>query len=182
MPPQRAPARHPCETREPVCHGQSPLSAGPCITLALSQAATPSLRTHYRASPLLRMAPTSEHHHPRPRFLQLFAGARLRRTDARISSVTAYSLMSGSNGLGPRGVPASLAMARYELLFAAGTNPSALSNHSFRGSTPSRSDSPVTLRPRLLSCLRIRTPVTGRPARLDTGLAASNYPGGIPTH
>lgn len=52
----------------------------------------------------------------------------------------------------------------------------------FRGSTPSRSASPVTLAPRLLSCLRIYPPVTSRAARLDTGLVASDYPGGLPNH
>jgi hypothetical protein len=52
----------------------------------------------------------------------------------------------------------------------------------FRGSIPSRSASPVTLAPRLLSCLRINQPVTALTARLDTGPVASVYPGGSHTH
>ncbi len=46
----------------------------------------------------------------------------------------------------------------------------------------SRSAPPVTFTARLLSRLRIDTPVTVRAARLDTGLVASDYPGGISTH
>ena len=56
-----------------------------------------------------------------------------------------------------------------------------LQRKTFRGSTPSRSASPVTFAPRLLSCLRIDTAVTTRAARLDTGLAAHDYPGGTLT-
>lgn len=47
----------------------------------------------------------------------------------------------------------------------------------FRSSTPSRSASPVTLAPRLLSYLRINQPVTGLTARFDTGPVAGGYPG-----
>jgi len=118
---------------------------------------------------------------PASSLLHLFAGARLQRTDARISLVTAYSQCQARHGLGPRGVPAPLAIAQRRLLPAGGTNPSALSNQNFRGSTPSRSAPPVTFAPRLLSCLRIDASVTSRAARLDTGLAAHDYPGGILT-
>jgi hypothetical protein len=41
--------------------------------------------------------------------------------------------------------------------------------------------SPVTFAPRLLSCLRIDRTVADPAARLDTGLVASDYPGGSPT-
>ena len=62
-----------------------------------------------------------------------FTGVRLRRTDARISSVTVYSHCQARHGLGPRGVPASLANARYRLLPAGGTSPSALSQDKLFG-------------------------------------------------
>jgi putative transposase len=110
--------------------------------------------------------------------LHLFTGARFQRTDARISLVTTYSQCQARHGLGPRGVSVPLARARHGLLPAGGTKPSALTNQNFRGSTPSGSASPVTFAPRLLSCLRIDAPVTSRAARLDTGLAAHDYPGG----
>jgi hypothetical protein len=174
-------ARHQCETLKFGCHGQSPLGVGPCVALALSQTATPLLDPHYRASSLVRMAPTSTHHRLRPRFLHSFAGARLRRTDTRISLVTACSQCQARHGLGPRGVPVSLAGARHELLPTGGSKPSALTNRNFRGSTPSRSAPPATFAPRLLSCLRIDSSVTSRAARLDTGLVAHDYPGGALT-
>ena len=119
-------AHHQCETLKFGCHGQSPLGVGPCVALALSQTATPSLRSHYRESTLLEVAPTSKHPHPCPRFLHLFTGARLQRTDAWISLVTAYSQCQARHGLGPRGVLLPLANTRHELLPAGGTNPSAL--------------------------------------------------------
>ncbi len=53
---------------------------------------------------------------------------------------------------------------------------------SFRDSTPSRSASPVTIAPRLLSRLRINRPVTSPAARLDTRPAANGYLGGTLTH
>jgi len=67
------------------------------------------------------------------------------------------------------------------LLPAGGSSPSALPTEFFRGSTPSRSAPPVTLAPRLLSCLRTNQSVTGLTVRLDTGPVASGYPGGILT-
>ena len=174
-------ARQRRETREHRCHGQSPLGVGPCFTLALSRAATPLLDLHYQASQLVWVARTSTHHRLRPRFLHLFAGARLQRTDARISLVTACSRCQARHGLGPRGVSVPLARARHGLLPTGGTKPSALTNQNFRGSTPSGSAPPVTFAPRLLSCLRIDAPVTSHAARLDTGLVANDYPGGIHT-
>jgi hypothetical protein len=174
-------ARRLRETREHGWHGQNPHSVGPCFTGALSQAATPLLDPHYQASTLVWMAPTSKHHRPCPRFLHLFTGARFQRTDARISLVTTCSQCQARHGLGPRGVPAPLARARLGLLPAGGTNPSALPTHSFRGSTPSRAAPPATFAPRLLSYLRIDVSVAVHAARLDTGLAAHDYPGGIPT-
>jgi len=113
--------------------------------------------------------------------LHLFTGARLQRTDAWISLVTAYSQCQARHGLGPRGVPAPLAIAQRRLLPTGGTKPSALTHQIFRGSTPSRSAPPVSFAPRLLSCLHIDSPVTRRAARLDTGLVAHDYPGGTLT-
>ena len=52
----------------------------------------------------------------------------------------------------------------------------------FRDSTPSRPASPVTIAPRLLSCLRIKYTVTSAPARLDTRPVASGYLRGVRTH
>jgi hypothetical protein len=126
-------ARQRRETREHGCHGQNPLGVGPCFTLALSQAATPLLDPHYQASTLVWVAPTSVHLRPCPRFLHLFTGARLQRTDARISLVTTCSQCQARHGLGPRGVPMPLARARHRLLPAGGTNPSALPTNSFSG-------------------------------------------------
>ncbi len=119
-------ARHQCETLKFGCHGQNPLGVGPCVAFALSQTATPLLDPHYRASSLVWMAPTSTHHRPCPRFLHLFTGARLRRTDTWISLVTTCSPCQARYGLGPRGVSVPLAIAQHGLLPAGGTNPSAL--------------------------------------------------------
>ena len=131
--PPRERARQLRETRERRCHGQNPLSVGPCFTRALSQAATPLLDPHYRASSLVWMAPTSTHHRPCPRFLDLFTGAHILRTDTWISLVTTCSQCQARYGLGPRGVPAPLAIAQHGLLPARGTNPSALSNDKIFG-------------------------------------------------
>jgi hypothetical protein len=51
----------------------------------------------------------------------------------------------------------------------------------FGTSSPSRSASPVTIAPRLLSCLRIKHGVTAVPARLDTWPVANGYQGGTST-
>jgi hypothetical protein len=96
-------------------------------------------------------------------YYRLFTGARLRRTETRTSSVTAYSRCQARHALGPRGVPAPLAVTRYRLLPVGWTNPSVLSDYSFRGSIPSRSAPPVAFTPRLLSCLRIDAPVIASP-------------------
>jgi len=53
---------------------------------------------------------------------------------------------------------------------------------SYRGSTPSRSASPVTIAPRFLSCLRIKCPVTRTPARLDSRPVANGYLGRLLTY
>ena len=95
-----------CERRKFRYHGQSPHGVGPCFACAFSQAATPLLDPHYRASALLWVAPTSKHHRPCPRFLHLFTGARLPRTAAWISLVTAYSHCQARYGLRPRGASA----------------------------------------------------------------------------
>ena len=53
---------------------------------------------------------------------------------------------------------------------------------TFRGSTPSRSALPVTIAPRLLSCLRIKHSVTTAPARLDSRPVANGYLDRLPTY
>ena len=49
----------PPETDQSRCHGQSPLSVGPCIPDPLSRAGAPSLPSNYQGSPLLLAPPTS---------------------------------------------------------------------------------------------------------------------------
>ncbi len=68
---------------------------------------------------------------PASSLLHLSAGARLPRTDARISLVTTCSPCQARHGLGPRGVGVPLTLTRHALLPARGTNPSALSNGIF---------------------------------------------------
>jgi len=58
--------------------------------------------------------------------LTLVHGCPLARTDVRISLVTAYSRCQARHGLGPREVPARLALAPLGLLLAGATIPSAL--------------------------------------------------------
>ena len=68
------------------------------------------------------------------------------------------------------------------LLLPAGVQkPSAPSNAVISGLHPSQSALSVTIAPRLLSCLRIKQPIAGLPARLDTWPGASSYQGGIHT-
>ena len=59
------------------------------------------------------------------------AGARIQRTETRAFSVTAHSQCQARHGLGPRGAPTPLAVARYRLLPAGGTNPSVLTHQIF---------------------------------------------------
>lgn len=102
----------------------------------------------------------------------------------RYSALLGYPVLAMSGSTGPR-TPGSTRIARRGAIpvvacrwvKTVGTLPL-----KFRGSIPSRSASPVTFTPRLLACLRISPPVTGQTARLDTGLVASDYPGGIFTH
>ena len=68
--------RPPRETDQSRCHGQSPLSVGPCITDPLSRAGAPSLPPRYRGSALLWTPPTPEPRCPLPRWLGLSEGAR----------------------------------------------------------------------------------------------------------
>jgi len=77
----------------------------------------------------------SDFHAPPPAssLIHLFAGARLQRTDARISLVTTRSRCQARHGLGPRGVPTPLARTQRGLLPAGGTSPSALSNAKLFG-------------------------------------------------
>jgi hypothetical protein len=179
-PPQGQP-RQLRETRERQCHGQNPLGVGPCFTLALSRAATPLLDPHYQASQLVWVAPSSTHHRPRPR---LYTCSRVPASSGpmRGSPWLPRALnVRLDTALGPRGVSVPLARARHGLLPAGGPNPSAFSNQNFRGSTPSGSAPPVTFAPRLLISRSIDAAVTTRAARLDTGLAAHDYPGGTLT-
>jgi hypothetical protein len=173
----------------------SPLGVGPCFTRALSRAATRNA-DHAVPGVTARMGGSDFHASPpASSLLHLFAGARFLRTDARKLSptglVTACSRSQAPHGqaphgqarhgLGPRGVSLPLAVARHGLLPTGGSKPSALTNQNFRGSTPSGSASPVTFAPRLLISRSIDAPVTSRAARLDTGLAAHDYPGGTRT-
>jgi len=68
---------------------------------------------------------------PASSLLHLFAGARLQRTVARISLVTAYSQCQARYGLRPRGVSMPLTLTWHGLLPAGNTKPSALSNAVF---------------------------------------------------
>jgi hypothetical protein len=169
---------YPCEMLDFSGRGHNPLGVGPRIDRALSQTAT------RKAAPALpgidATMDGSDFQAPLPMssLLHLFMGARLPRTDTWISLVTACSQCQARHGLGPRGVPAPLAIARRRLLPTGGTKPSALTNQNFRGSTPSGSASPVTFAPRLRISRSIDASVTGYAARLDTGLAAHDYPGG----
>ena len=162
------------------CHGRNPSGVGPCISNTLSQTATPLLGPHYRVPTLVWVAPTSMHP-TRVLALTLVHGCPP-PTDQRLD-LPGYRVFSMSGSTRPRtpGVPAPLAIAQRRLLPTGGTKPSTLTNQTFRGSTPSRSASPVTFAPRLLSCLHIDSPVTRSAARLHTGLAAHDYPGGTLT-
>ena len=176
----RAPARRPSE----ACVNSLPRPEFfPCRAVYRSHAVS---NRHSFAPPALPGIDTTKggcdfRAPPVSLLLHLFTGARLQRTDAWISLVTAYSQCQARHGLGPRGVPAPLAIAQRQLLPTGGTKPSALTNQNFRGSTPSRSAPPVTFAPRLLSCLHIVSSVTSRAARLDTGLGARDYPRRIHT-
>jgi hypothetical protein len=89
--------------------------------------------------------------------------------------------MSGSLRLSIPGGLHRLANTSGNLLPAGVLKPSARSHASFRDSSPSRSALPVTIAPRLLSCLRIKCGVTDAPARLDTWPVASGFQGGTST-
>ena len=144
-------ARQRRETREHGCHGQNPLGVGPCFTRALSRAATPLLDPRYRASTLVWMAPTSTHRRPRPRF-SLVRGCP--PPADRCVDLPGYRVLSMSGSIRPR-TPGSTRIARHTAIRIVacrrakpvGTHP----RKNFRGSTPSRSASPVTLAPCLLS-------------------------------
>ena len=102
----------------------------------------------------------------------------------RCVDLPGYHVFSMSGSTRPR-TPGSTRTARHRtarIVACRRDKPVGTLQRNFRGSTPSRSAPPVTFAPRLLSCLRIDTHVTARTARLDTGLVASDYPDGIPTH
>jgi hypothetical protein len=87
----------------------------------------------------------------------------------RISLVALLTWCCARNDLGPRGAAQSWPVARYAMLPAGLSTPSAITNKfRFRGSISSGSASPVTFIPRTLSHLRINRPVTWQAARLDT--------------
>ena len=166
----------------------SPLGVGPCFTLTLSRAAT---RNADRALPgvTARMG-GSDFHAPPPAssLLHLFAGARLQRTDAPLCAVlvleqAGYHVFSMSGSIRPR-TPGSTHAARQSatrIVACRGDKPVGTLRLNFRGSTPSGSASPVTAHLASLSGLRINASVTSYTARLDTGLAAHDYPGGTST-
>jgi hypothetical protein len=102
----------------------------------------------------------------------------------RCLDLPGYRILSLSGSIRPQtpgSIRAALATLRHGLLPAKIISLSALPKCLFRGSIPSRSAPPVTFAPRLLSCLRIGVSVTAHAARLDTGLAAHDYPGGTRT-
>ena len=125
----RAPARRPSETRRICCHGQNPHCVGPCIARTLSQTAA---RNASPALPGIDATMDGSDFRAAPPVSSLFIACSrvpaFRWTASRISSVTAYSQCQARHGLGPRGVPAPLAVARYRFLPAGGTNPSALTH------------------------------------------------------
>lgn len=116
-------------------------------------------------------------------FLASYTCPRVRRVLRLRRGLLGYRtlVMSGSTRSTLPGGLRRLALASTALLPAGVLKPSARSNTVFSGLEPSRSASPVTIAPRLLSCLRIKRAVTGQPARLDTWPVASGYQGGIHT-
>ena len=114
---------------------------------------------------------------PSPSLFTLVGGCAMFRADAGVSLVTAQSLCQARYGLRSRVVntPGPFYSAPCLLLPAGVPKPSAPSNAVISGLHPSRSALSVTIAPRLLSCLRIKQPIAGLPARLDTWPGASSY-------
>lgn len=152
-----------CEVFKLCGHAHSPLGVGACFPYSLSQTGAPSLPPNYQRSSLLWAPPTPWHPHPLPRCLHLSEGARSSapmpgspwlphylyvRLDTVFDpgwAVTACPFNSSPCPLLPAGVP----------------KPSAISKYGHFGTTTFKVGSPVTFAPRLLSCLRIKRPITG---------------------
>ena len=170
-----------CKTLNSRCHGQSPLSVGPCATRTFAQAATSLLGTHSQASTLLCVAPTSEHLRPCPRSDNC----------ARVPASCGPTL--GSPWL-PRALNVRLdatsdpgeypgcSPVRSMRCCLTGDKSVGTPNHLYGAQHFQGRLLPVTFAPRPLSCLRIDALATSRFARLDTGLVANDYPDGIPIH
>lgn len=105
------------------------------------------------------------------------------RADYRISLVTAQSLCQARYGLRSRvgwhGLPFQLravpAVACWHLKTIGHFQYGHFGTETFTVGII------LTIAPRLLSCLRIKQPITGLPARLDTWPVANGYQGGIYT-
>ena len=152
-----------CEVNKLCGHAYSPLGVGACFPCSLSQTGAPSLPPNYRRSSRLRAPPTPQHPCPLPRSLHLSEGAR------------SSAPMLGSPWLphnrcvrldtvcdpGWSDTACHFNFSPYPLLPAGILKPSAHSNTVISGLQPSRSALPVTIAPRLLSCLRIKLPIAG---------------------
>ena len=117
---------------------------------------------------------------PLPRCLSLSEAARS-RTPTPGSPWLLPAPRQARCGFSSRGRLHRLANSPGHLLPASVLKLSAFPNAVISGLPPSRSASPVTIAPRLLSRLRIKRPITGSPARLDTRPVASGYLGGTLT-
>ena len=127
----------------------------------------------------------SDYRSPPPSFSLLRLVRRRAPTasaDDRISLVTTHSRCKARRGLRSRGGPSRLPMRARSccLLVRRDHRPTHQCKH-FGTQLPSGAALPVPFAPRLLSRLRIKHPVTGMPARLNTRPVASGYLGGIRT-
>jgi hypothetical protein len=117
---------------------------------------------------------------PRPCCLGLFERCAFFGASRRISPVTAQSLCEARRDIRSRGILQPLPLCATSYCLRATLSADPLENIS--GLNVFRGRFTVPFAPRLFSCLRIKHPITGMPARLDTGPVASGYPGGTPTH
>ena len=170
-----------CETLQFGCHALSPLRVGGmCHCRVISD-------RHSFARPALPgvIAHTSgsDFHAPPPASSLFTLVRRCPLPADRCTDLPGYHVLSMSGSIPPR-TPGSVHATDHDVtctVACRGAYPVGTLQRNFRGSTPSGSASPVTFAPRLFSCLRIVASVTLRAARLDTGLAAHDYPGGTLT-
>lgn len=172
-----------CEVNKLCGHAHSPLGVGACFPYSLSQSGAPSLPPNYQRSSLLWAPPTPQLLRPLPRSLHLSEGARCSAPMLGSPWLPHNRYVRLDTVLDPgwSNTPCPFYSAPCLLLPAGVSKPSATSNAAISGLHPSRSALSVTIAPRLLSCLRIKQPIAGLPARLDTWPGASSYQGGIHT-